>query len=128
MGSAEGIVDVYISEFGETCTELLDLGRVCLGLVALLILDRALLFDVETKVLKENDGARCSFVNGLLDLWADTFVEEDDWLAELCLKLLCNRSKGVLFDDFAIRTSEVGHQGDGLGACLINEYPAGHGR
>lgn len=112
MSRAERVVHVYVAEVGEPLTELSDLGGVGLGLVALFVLYGALLFDVETEVFEEDDGAVFGRSNGLLDVGADAVVEEDDRLADEFREFVGDGFKRVFGVDFAVRTSEMGHQDD----------------
>ena len=84
----ERVVDVHIAESGERLAEGLDCGGIGLDLVALLVLDGALLLDVEPQVLKENDGPRGSGRDSRFDVRSDAVVEEDDVARELGLELL----------------------------------------
>lgn len=112
VGSAERVVHVDITETGEAGAEFRNLGRVSLGLRAVLVLDRTLFLDVEAKVLEEDEGARGGVGNGLLDFGTDRVVQEDDRLANLLLELGSDWLEGVFFDHLSVRTAEVGHQGD----------------
>ena len=71
VSGTESIVDVDITELGETFPEFSDLSGVSLDLVTLLVLGRALLFDVETQVLEKDDGAGGGFIDGLFDFGAN---------------------------------------------------------
>ena len=84
----ERVVDVHIAESGERLAEGLDCGGIGLDLIALLVLDGALLLDMEPQVLKENDGPRGSGRDSRFDVRSDAVVEEDDVARELGLELL----------------------------------------
>ena len=115
--SAKRVIDVHIAEPGERITERLEGGGIGLDLVALLILDGALLLDVEPQVLEEDDGPGGSRRDARFDLRADAVVEEDDVARELGLELLCDGLERVLCYDFAIWAAEVGHEDDGGSLC-----------
>lgn len=112
VSGTERVVHVDVAEVGESLTELGNLGRVGLGLVALLVLDGTLLFDVETEIFEENDRTVFGGGNGLLDVGTDAIVEEDDGLADEFRELVGNGFEGVFGVDFSVRTSEMGHQDD----------------
>lgn len=118
MSSAERVVDVHVSKRGQASAELLDSLGVSLGLLALSILGRALLLDVVTQVLEQDDLATLGSLAGLLDLLTNTVVEEFDGLTEQLLNLLGNRSQGVLGLDLTVGATQVGHQDDALGTLL----------
>ena len=82
---------------------------------------------METQVLKENNLATGSLVNDLLDVLANTFVAEDDALAEKLLELGSNGLQAVLGVLLAIRTAEMGHQDNGLGAVVDGILDGGEG-
>lgn len=112
VGGTEGVVHVHVTKVGEPLAELGDLSGVGLSLVALLVLDGALLFDVETEVLKENDRAVVSGGDGFFDLGAHAVVEEDDGLADEFREFVGDGLEGVFGVDLAIGAAEVGHQDD----------------
>jgi hypothetical protein len=112
------LTDVDVTKSGETLAELLDLGLVGLDLLALRVLAAALLFGVETQVLKENDATVLGIVDSLLDLGTDTVVGEGDLLADELLELSDNGLQRVLLGDLSVGTAKVGHEDNGLGAIL----------
>jgi hypothetical protein len=118
VSSAESVVDVDITKSGQTLAESLNLSLVGLGLVAILVLGRALLLNVESEVLEEDDRAILGLVDDLLDLGADTVGGEGNLLAEKLLELGDNRLERVLLVGGAVGATEVGHEDDGLGAML----------
>jgi hypothetical protein len=118
VSSAESVVDVDITKSGQTLAESLNLSLIGLGLVAILVLGRALLLNVESEVLEEDDRAILGLVDDLLDLGADTVGGEGNLLAEKLLELGDNRLERVLLVGGAVGATEVGHEDDGLGAML----------
>jgi hypothetical protein len=92
------VVDVHIAEFGQVRAELLDFGRVSLGLVSSLVLYGALLLDMEAKVLKQDDRPIRSICDGLLDLRAHAVFDEGDGLGDLLLELGSDRLEGAKGD------------------------------
>lgn len=117
MRGTERVVDVHIAESGERLAEGLDGGGIGLDLVAFLVLDGALLLDVEPQVLKENDGPGGRGRDSRLDVGADGVVEEDDVARELGLELLRDGLERVFCYDFAVWAAEMGHEDDGGGLC-----------
>ena len=81
MRSSEGIVDVDIAELCEFLSELLDLGRIGFGLGTVLVLDRPFLLDVEAQVLEQDDRARRSSIDSLLNGAQFVRVYEKDLLS-----------------------------------------------
>lgn len=110
--------DVDVTESSEALAELSNLGGIGLDLLALGVLGAALLLGVEAEVLKQDDLATGGAVDGLLDLGADAVLSEGDGLAEQLGQDGDDGLKAVLLVDLAVRTAEVGHQDDGLGAIV----------
>jgi hypothetical protein len=127
VGSAESVVDVDVTKSGQALAESLNLSLVGLGLVAVLVLGRAFLLNVESEVLEEDDRAILSLVDDLLDLRTDTIGGEGDLLAEELLKLSDNGLKGVLLVGGAVGSSEVRHEDDGLGTIFEGVLDGGEG-
>lgn len=121
------LTDVDITKSGQALSELLDLGLVGLGLVALLVLGAALLLNVEAEVLEEDDGASLGVVDNLLDLGADRVGGKGDGLAQELLELGDNGLERVLLVGGAVGAAEVGHEDDGLGAVLEGILDGGEG-
>lgn len=120
MGRAERVVDEHVAELGERRAELLDRLGVGLGLVAVLVLARALLLDVEAQVLEEEDVAVLGRGDRLLRVGADALGQERDRLArEEALELGSDGLERVLLDGGAVGAAEVRHEDDRLGA-LVN--------
>lgn len=115
---AYALTDVDVSQSSQALAELLNLGLVGLGLVALAVLGAALLLNVESEVLQQDNGTVVSLVDNGLDLGTDAVGSKGDGLAQELLQLGNNRLEGVLGVDGAIGTSEVGHQDDSLGAIV----------
>lgn len=115
--SSKCVIDIDIAEAGERVAEGLEGGGIGLDLVAVLVLDGALLLDVEPQVLEEDDGAGGSGRDARFDLGADAVVEENDVTGELDLELLCDGPERVLWYDFAVWAAEVGHENDGGSLC-----------
>ena len=112
------LTDVDITKSGQALSELLDIGLVGLGLVAITVLGAALLLNVEAQVLEEDDGTVVGLVDDGLDLGADTVGGEGDGLAQKALELGDDGLKGVLGVGGAVGTAKVGHEDDGLGAIV----------
>lgn len=112
------LTDVDIAESSKSLTELSNLLLVGLDLVAFFVLGAALLLGVKAQVLKKDDLAAGGLVDGLLNVFADTVLGEDDVAAEQFLQLGHNRLQAVLGVLLAIGTAEVGHQDNGLGAIV----------
>jgi hypothetical protein len=110
MSSTESIVDIDISKASQASTELLDGLGVSLGFVTILILSRALLLNVETKVFQENDLTTSSRLAGSFNFGTNTVIKESHRLTKEFLDLSSDGSKRVLFLAFAIGTTKVGHQ------------------
>ncbi|KAI6777240.1 hypothetical protein HG530_001185 [Fusarium avenaceum] len=106
------LTDVNVAKSGQALAESLNLSLVGLGLVALLILGGALLLNVESEVLEEDDRAILSLVDDLLDLGADAVRGEGDLLAQELLKLGDNGLEGVLLVGRAVGTAEMRHEDD----------------
>lgn len=121
------LTDEDITKSGQALSELLDLGLVGLGLVALLVLGAALLLNVEAEVLEEDDGAGLGVVDNLLDLGADRVGGKGDGLAQELLELGDNGLERVLLVGGAVGAAEVGHEDDGLGAVLEGILDGGEG-
>jgi hypothetical protein len=118
VSSTESIVDIDISEAGQASTELLDGLGVSLGLVTVLILGRAFLFNVETKVLQKDNLATSGTLAGRLNFGTNTVAKESDGLTKKLLDFSGNGSKGVLFLALAIGTAKMGHQDNSRGTVL----------
>jgi hypothetical protein len=82
---------------------------------------------MEAEVLKKDDLATGSGVDGLLDLGADAVLGESDGFAEQLGEDGDNRLKAILLVDLAVRAAEVGHQDDGLGAVVDGILDGGQG-
>lgn len=121
------LTDVDVSQSSQALAELLNLGLVGLGLVALLVLGAALLLNVESEVLQQDNGTVVGLVDNSLDLGADAVGSKGDGLAQKLLELGNNRLEGVLGVDSAIGTSKVGHQDDSLGAIVESVLDGGDG-
>jgi len=121
------LTDVDVTKSGQTLAESLNLSLVGLGLVTILVLGRTLLLNVESEVLKENDGAILSLVDDLLNLGTDTVGGEGDLLAQELLELGNNRLEGVLLVGRAVGAAEVRHEDDGLGAIVEGVLDGGEG-
>jgi hypothetical protein len=121
------LTDVDVTQGGQALAELSDLGGVGLDLLALGILGGALLLDVETQVLQQDNLAVLGLVDDGLDLGADAVRGELDALAQLLLKLGEDGLQAVLGVDLAVRAAQVGHQDDGLGAIVDGVLDGGDG-
>lgn len=119
VSGSKGVVDVDVGERRKRLSELLDLLGVSLDLLAVGILGGSLLLGVESEVLEENDLTVLGVGNLLLDLGADTVVEEDDGLAEQLGELGLDRLQGVLLNSLAVGSAEMRGEDDSLGA-LVN--------
>lgn len=112
------LTDVDIAKGSKSLTELSNLLLVGLDLVALFVLGATLLLGVEAQVLKKDDLAARGLVDGLLNVFADRVIGEDDVAAEQFLQLGHNRLQTELGVLVAIGTAEVGHQNNGLSAIV----------
>lgn len=124
---SKGHTDEDITEGSEALAELLNLGLVSLGLVALLVLGGTLLLNVEAQVLEEDDLAVGGLVDEVLDVLTDAVVGELDVLAEQLLELGDDGLQAVLGVLLSIGTAQVGHQDDGLGAIVDSVLDGGNG-
>jgi len=134
VGSAKGVVDVYITEARERGAELVDGLLGGLNLVALSIDAGTLLLRVETNVLEQEDLAVLASVHGSLNGIADAVIQEgdgpkktrrsendheralgEDELLEELLELLGDRLERLLGVAETVGTTEVGHERHGLG-------------
>lgn len=88
VSSSECVINVDIAELREALPESGHTGRISLDFLALLVLCRSLLLNVESEILKEDYGSRAGFVDGLLNIGTHGLVEEGDGLSDLFLKLL----------------------------------------
>ncbi|KAI3485128.1 hypothetical protein L1887_51565 [Cichorium endivia] len=118
VGSAEGVVDVDVTELGEAGAELLHLGGVGLDLFAGLVGALALLLDVVAEVLEQEDLAALGSGDGLLGGRADTVGQELDVLGEQLGDLGGDGLERVLGDGLAVGAAHVGHEDDCLGLLL----------
>lgn len=114
----DGRTNVNVTKSSQALAELFNLGLVSLGLVAILILGAALLFNMESQILKENNSTAIGLVNDGLDLGANAVGGKCDALAKQLLELGNNGLQRVLWVGRAVGTTEVGHQDDGLGAIV----------
>lgn len=127
VSSAESIVDEDVTESGQALAELINLGLVSLGLVAISILGAALFLNVETQVLEEDDGTVVSLVDDGLDLGADAVGGESNALAKQLLELRNDGLERVLGVHGTIGTSKVRHEDDRLGAVVESMLDGGDG-
>lgn len=130
------IVNVDSTEFSELLPELLDRRGVRFLMVSctsvfeggaywykltldllVTLLALALLLDVEPQVLKQEDRAIFPSQDFGLDLFSNTVGKESDVAPEEFLKLGSHGLERVLRVGGAIRSAEVRHEDDGLGAC-----------
>lgn len=118
VGSAESIVDVDVTKGSQTLAEISNLLLIGLDLVTISVLGATLLLSVEAQVLQKDNLTTSGLVNGLLGLGTNTVISEDDALAEEFLELGNNGLQAVLGVDLAIRTTQVGHEDDGLGSIV----------
>jgi len=82
---------------------------------------------VETEVLKQDDLTTGGLVDSLLGFLANRVLSEDNAAAQELLELRDNGLQTVLGIDLAIRTAEMGHEDDGLGAILDGVLDGGEG-
>ena len=73
----------------------------------------ALLFLVESDILKKKDLARLECLDFLLNLWSDYIRSELHFLSEKLRELCCDRSKGEVRILLSLRASEVCHNNKG---------------
>lgn len=109
------IVNVDSTKFSELLSEFLDRLRVGLDLfVALLAL--TLLLDVESQILQKEDLAVLTLENFVLDLVTNTLGKELYVLGEELRELGSNGLERVFGVGGTVRSAEVGHEDDRLGA------------
>lgn len=80
---------------------------------------------MEAQVLEQNNLAISGLVNGLLDLGTNAVLGEDDTAAQELLELGNDGSQAVLGVGLAVRTAQVRHQDDSLGAILNSVLDGG---
>lgn len=109
------IVNVDSTKFSELLSEFLDRLRVGLDLfVALFAL--TLLLDVESQILQKEDLAVLTLENFVLDLVTNTLGKELYVLGEELRELGSNGLERVFGVGGTVRSAEVGHEDDRLGA------------
>ena len=101
--------DVHIAKSGKAFPEFLHFGLVGFSLIALLILGRTLLLNVESQVLEEYYSAPFGLFDNLLNLGTNTVWCKSDRLPEKLLKLGNDRFQAVLVVQLAIGPTQVGH-------------------
>lgn len=121
------LTDEYVTQLGQALPELLNLGFVSLGLVAVGVLGGAFLLDVESQVLEQNNLAVVGLGNNLLNLGADRVRGKLNTLAQELLELGDDGLQAVLGVWGAIGAAQVGHEDDGLGAIVNGMLDGGHG-
>lgn len=82
---------------------------------------------MESQVFEQDDLTTRSLVDDFLCFRANTVLCEDDAAAEELLELGDNGLQAVLGVDFAVGTTKVGHQDDGLGAVVNGIFDCGQG-
>ena len=112
MRGAEGVVDVDVAEPAQRGAEGGDLVGVRLEAGAVLLLDLALLLDVEAEVLEQQDLAGLERGGGGLGDGADAILGEGDGAAQQALELGGDGAQRELVDALAVGTAEVRHQDD----------------
>mmetsp|Transcript_31735 Transcript_31735/g.72414 ORF Transcript_31735/g.72414 Transcript_31735/m.72414 type:complete len:315 (-) Transcript_31735:315-1259(-) len=90
VSSSESITAEHIAQLGEALTELLDGLLVSFHFVPLRVYAFALFLQVETHILKQNDGAWSGIRTSLLHLLTCAVCKESHWLAHLLLDYLGN--------------------------------------
>lgn len=116
-----------ITKSSQALAELLNLGLVSLGLVAILILGAALFLNVESQVLQEDNSTAVGLVDNGLDLGANTVRGKGDVLAQQFLELGNDGLQRVLGVGGAVGTTEVRHEDDRLGAIVNGMLDGGDG-
>ena len=127
MGLGSKHTDVHIAESGKAFPEFLHFGLIGFGLIALLILGRALLLNVESQVLEEDYSAPFSLFDNLLNLGTNAVWCKSDRLPEKLLKLGNDRFQAVLVVQLAIGPTQVGHEDDSLSAIVNGILDGGDG-
>jgi hypothetical protein len=110
--------DKDISESSKPLSKLVNLCLVHLDLLPLCILGAALLFSMEAQVLQQDDLTTGRFVDSILNLFSNTIICENDLLAQQLLQFRHHGLQAILLVDLAVRTAEVGHEDDRLGAVV----------
>lgn len=82
---------------------------------------------MESQVLQQDNLSTGGLVDNLLCLRANAVLCEDDAATKELLKLGDNGLQAVFGIDFAIGTTKVGHQDDGLGAVVDGIFDGGQG-
>lgn len=127
LGWLGWLTDVHITQRSQSLPELLHLRLIRLDLLALLVLGTALLLNMESQVLQQDNLAAASLVDSLLDLLANAVLREGDLLAQLLLELGHDGLQRVLGVALAVGTAEVGHEDDGFGAVVEGIFDGGDG-
>jgi hypothetical protein len=112
------LTDEDITQCSQTLPELLNLGLVRLGLVAILVLGATLLLDVKSQVLEQHDLAVARLGDNGLDLGAYTVRRELDALAQELLELGNDGLQGVLGVGGTVGTAEMRHEDHSLGTIV----------
>ena len=110
VGGAEGVVDVDVAELRERGAEGLDRRGVGLHRAAVVVLDLALLLDVEAEVLEQHHLARLQRGAGRLHLGADAVVELLHRLAEELGEPRGHRREAELVAALPVGAAEVAHE------------------
>ena len=121
------LTDVDVTKSSQSLAELSNLLLIGLNLVTLLILGATLFLSVETQVLKENDLTTRGLVDSLLNLLANAVLSEDNATTQELLQLRNDGLQTVLGVGLAVRTTEVGHEDNGLGAIVDSVLDGGKG-
>lgn len=121
------LTDVDITERSQALAELGHLLLVGLGLVALGILGRALLLNMEAQVLEQHDAAALGLVDDGLDLGADAVRGKGDRLAQELLELGQDGLQAVLGVGRSVGAAQVRHQHHGLGTVVDGVLDGGDG-
>jgi hypothetical protein len=125
-----GQTDVNVCECGERLSEFLDLLGIGFCFLAFFVFSASFFFDVEAQVFKKDNlafaledfGTKAFtvflFGNSLFDFGANAVIEEQDFAVEEFLQLFCDWFQRVFFGWFAVRSAEMGHQGDYFGMMI----------
>jgi hypothetical protein len=123
----EPLTDVDVTKSSQALPELLDLALLNLLFLAFIVLVAALLLGVETQVLQKDDLTIASAIDGVLNRLADAVVCEGYALAQQLLELWNNRLETVLGVRLSVRTAEMRHEDDSLGAIVDCVLDCGKG-
>src|SRR5712671_2083250 len=118
MCGAERIIHVYVTQFCELFTKFSNLGGISLGFLSILVLYRALFFDMKAEILQEDHGTFLGRKDCLFNFWAHGIIQEGDRLIiQQPRQLVRDGPKRIFWVGLPIWASKVGHKDDSR--CLF---------